>query len=134
MKPASDLLMRGLKLNAIFSALSAIAMLLAANWLAGQVGLPGPANVYAVAVFLLFFAAQLGNIVRTGKIRSWEIVGIIVGDFLWVAGSVVLGAAYFRSFSTIGALLVDAAAIAVLIFAIMQIRGLREHRRNAYGQ
>lgn len=133
MKPASDLLMRGLKLNAIFSALSALAMLLAANWLAGQVGLPGPANVYAVAIFLLFFAAQLGNIVRTGNIRSWEIVGIIVGDLSWVAGSVVLGALYFRSFSTIGTLLVDAAAIAVLIFAIMQIRGLREHRRNAYG-
>ncbi|MCH8072280.1 MAG: hypothetical protein IIA09_10055 [Proteobacteria bacterium] len=133
MKPASDLLMWGLKLNAIFSVLSAIAMLLAANWLAGQVGLPGPANVYAVAIFLLFFAAQLGNIVRTGKIRSWEIVGIIAGDLSWVAGSVVLGAVYFRSFSTIGAVLVDAAAIAVLIFAIMQIRGLREHRRNAYG-
>jgi len=125
--------MWGLKLNAIFSVLSAIAMLLAANWLAGQVGLPGPANVYAVAIFLLFFAAQLGNIVRTGKIRSWEIVGIIAGDLSWVAGSVVLGAVYFRSFSTIGAVLVDAAAIAVLIFAIMQIRGLREHRRNAYG-
>jgi len=45
----------------------------------------------------------------------------------------VLGALYIRSFSTIGALLVDAAALAVLIFAIMQIRGLREHRRNAYG-
>lgn len=134
MKPASDLLMRGLKMNGIFSALSAIAMLLGANWLAEQVGLPGPANVYAVAIFLLFFAAQLGNIVRTGKIRSWEIIGIIAGDFLWVAGSVVLGALYFRSFSTIGALLVDAAAIAVLLFAIMQIRGLREHRRSAYSQ
>ena len=134
MKPASDLLMRGLKMNGIFSALSAIAMLLGANWLAEQVGLPGPANVYAVAIFLLFFAAQLRNIVRTGKIRSWEIIGIIAGDFLWVAGSVVLGALYFRSFSTIGALLVDAAAIAVLLFAIMQIRGLREHRRNAYSQ
>ena len=133
MKPTSELLMRGLKMNAVFSTLSAVAMLLAANWVAEQVGLPGPANVYAVAVFLLFFAAQLGNIVRTRTIRTWEIVAIIVGDLLWVAGSVVLGAIYFRSFSTIGALLVDAVALAVLIFAVMQIRGLREHRRSVYG-
>ncbi len=133
MKPGSDLLMRGLKMNAVFSGLSAVAMLLAANWVAEQVGLPGPANVYAVAIFLLFFAAQLGNIVRTQAIRTWEIVAIIVGDLMWVAGSVVLGTLYIQSFSTIGAVLVDAAALAVLIFAVMQIRGLREYRRNVYG-
>lgn len=132
MKPGSDLLMRGLKMNAIFSAFSAVAMLLAADWVAEQVGLPGPANVYAVAIFLLLFAAQLANIVRTRAFHTWEIVAIIVGDLLWVFGSVVLGALYFRSFSTIGAVLVDAAALAVLIFAVMQIRGLREYRRSAY--
>ena len=129
MKTTSSLLMRGLKMNAVFSATSAVVMLLAANWVAEQVGLPGPANVYAVAIFLLFFAAQLGNIVRTGTIRTWEIVTIILGDLLWVAGSIVLGALYFRSFSTIGAVLVDVVALAVLIFAIMQIRGLQTYRQ-----
>lgn len=125
--------MRGLKMNTIFSAFSAVAMLIAADWVAEQVGLPGPANVYAVAIFLLFFAVQLGNIVRTQAIRTWEIVAIIIGDLMWVAGSVVLGALYIQSFSTIGAVLVDVVALAVLIFAIMQIRGLREFRRNAHG-
>ncbi len=132
MKPGSDLLMQGLKMNAVFSGLSAVAMLLAANWVAEQVGLPGPANVYAVAVFLLIFAAQLGNIVRTQAIRSWEIVAIIIGDLMWVAGSVVLGILYFQSFSTIGAVLVDVVALAVLIFAVIQMRGLRKYRRNAH--
>ena len=101
MNSNNALLMRGLKFNAIFSATSAVAMLLAANWVAEQVGLPGTGDVYAVGIFLLLFAVQLGNIVRTGKVRSWEIVAIIVGDLLWVAGSVVLGALYFRSCSTI---------------------------------
>ncbi len=133
MKTSNNLLLRGLTMNAIFSAFSAVTMLLAADWVARQVGLPGPANVYAVAIFLVFFALQLGNIVRTGTIRTWEIVAIIVGDLLWVAGSVVLGVLYFRSFSMIGAVLVDAVALAILIFAIMQIRGLRAYRRNAYG-
>ena len=132
MKPGSDLLMRGLKMNAVFSGLSAVAMLLAANWIAEQVGLPGSANVYAVAVFLLFFAAQLGNIVRTQAIRTWEIVAIIIGDLMWVAGRVVLGTLYIESFSTIGAVLVDAAALAVLLFAVIQMRGLRIYRRTAH--
>lgn len=105
-------------------------MLLTADWVAEQIGLPGPWNVYAVAIFLLFFAAQLGNIVRTGKIRTWEIIMIIAGDLLWVAGSIVLGALYFRSFSTIGAVLVDLVALAVLIFAATQIQGLRRHGRS----
>ena len=132
MKPASSLLMRALTLNAVFSGFSGLGMLLAANWLAEQLGLPGPTNVYVVAVFLLIFAAQLANIVRTGEIRTWEIVAIIAGDLLWVAGSIVLGTLYFQDFSTVGALLVDAVALVVLIFAVMQIRGLREYRRDAY--
>jgi hypothetical protein len=132
MQSNSDLLIRGLTLNAIFSSVSALGMLLAADWLAVQVGLPGPANVYAVAIFLVFFAAQLANIVRTGNIRSWEIVVIIAGDLLWVAGSVVLGALYYRTFTTTGAVLVDAIAVAVLIFTIMQIRGLRAYRQRAH--
>lgn len=133
MRTPASLLIRGLAFNAVFSTASAVAMLLAADWVAAQVGLPGPANVYAVAIFLVFFAAQLANIVRTGTIRTWEIVAIIAGDLMWVGGSVVLGALYYRSFTITGAVLVDAIAVAILIFAIMQIRGLREHRRNAYG-
>ena len=96
MKPSAALLMRSLKLNAVFSAVSAVAMLLAAGWVAEQVGLSGPANVYAVAIFLLFFAAQLGNIVRTGKVRTWEIIVIITGDLLWVAAEALRGIASMK--------------------------------------
>ena len=132
MKTNNELLMRGLAMNAIFSASSAVALLLAADWVAAQLALPGTADVYAVGIFLVLFAAQLGNIVRTGRIRTWEIVAIITGDLIWVAGSIVLGALYFRSFSTIGAVLVDVCALAVLIFAVMQIRGLNQYRRHAH--
>lgn len=132
MKAASYLLIRSLRLNAGFSGLSAVLMLVSANWIAGQLGLSGPASVYAVAVFLLVFAAQLWNICRTGIIRDWEIVGIIAGDLLWVVASFVLAAIYYESISTVGLLLVDAVALVVLVLAIMQIRGLRQFRRAAY--
>jgi hypothetical protein len=132
MNTNNHLLMRALKLNALFSGFSAIAMLLSANWVARHLGLSGPASVYGVAVFLLLFAAQLSNIVRTGNVRTLEIVGIIAGDLLWVVASVVLGIIYMGSISTIGAVLIDAVAVAVLIFAVMQIRGLREYRRHVH--
>ena len=89
--------------------------------------------MYPVAVFLLLFAAQLGNIVRTRRVRTWEIVAIIAGDLAWVVGSVILGAIHFRSFTIAGAVLVDLVALAVLVFAILQLRGLGEWRRGAPG-
>ncbi len=121
----SELLLHALRLNAWFSGISSIAMVAAAPWIATQLGLPGTLPVYLTAGFLILFSLQLGNIVRTRSIRQWEIVAIISGDLAWVLGSIVLVAAYFESLTTIGLILVDLVALAVLFFAIQQIRGLR---------
>ena len=58
-------------------------------------------------------------------IRTWEIVSIIGGDLGWVLASIILVAIYFERLTPIGLLLVDIVAIAVLAFAILQIRGLK---------
>lgn len=119
------LLVRALRWNALFSCVSAIAMLATAEWLATQLGLGSPVPVYVVAVFLLLFSGQLATIVRTGRIRRWEVSAIIAGDLAWVLGSIVLIALFYRSLTGIGLLLVDVVALAVLFFAVQQIRGLR---------
>lgn len=121
----NHLLLRALKLNAIFSGFSALFMFATGPWLATQLGLGGALPVYFTAGLLLVFAAQLANIVRTREIRHWEIVSIIAGDLAWVIGSVVLVALFYDSISGAGLVLVDFVALAVLAFAIMQIRGLR---------
>ncbi|MDX1404794.1 MAG: hypothetical protein R3192_09660 [Woeseiaceae bacterium] len=131
MRPANELLLRSLGMNALFSAISGCLMLLFADWIAAQLGLAGPASVYGVAVFLLIFAAQLANIRRTGVIRDWEIVGIIAGDLAWVAASVVLAVMYRTSISAIGLLLIDSVALVVLAFALMQMRGLHFYRAGS---
>ncbi len=130
MQAASFPLIRSLTMNAWFSGISAVLMLPFAGWIAAQLGLPGPGPVYPVAVILLLFAAQLANILRTGVIRSWEIVGIIAADLGWVAASVVLVSQYYASISPVGLVLVDAIALIVLFFAVMQIRGLRHYKRG----
>ena len=127
----NHLLLRALMLNAAFSAFSALILFIAGGWVAEQLGLPSAVQVYAVAGFLAVFALQLGNIVRTRNIRTWEIAGIISGDIAWVVGSVVLVALYFQSITATGLILIDIAALAVLTFAILQIRGLKEFRRTA---
>jgi hypothetical protein len=126
----NDSLLRALRSNAIFSAFSALFMFIAANWLADQFGLSSAVPIYALAAFLLLFALQLANIVRTREVRSWEIKGIIAGDLAWVAGSLLLVALYYPVISAAGVMLVDVVAVAVLFFAIQQIRGLKQHRKT----
>ncbi len=125
------LLLKALTLNAAFSAFSALMMFVAGGWVAEQLGLASAVPIYVTGGLLSLFALQLWNIVRTRKIRTWEIAGIISGDIAWVIGSAVLVALYYRSLTATGLMLVDTVALAVLFFAILQIRGLREFRRTA---
>ena len=127
----NNLLLRVLTLNAVFSGFSALLMFIAGGWLAQQFGLNSPIPIYAIAGFLAVFALQLANIVRTKKIRSWEIKAIISGDLAWVAGSVAIIILYYQSITAAGLMLVDIVAVAVLFFAVMQIRGLKQYRRLA---
>jgi hypothetical protein len=127
----NTLLLRALRLNVIFSASSALMLLLAGPWVAAQLGLTSVMPIYVTAVLLGLFAVQLGNIVRTRKIHDLEIAGIIFADIAWVLGSVVLGALFYSSLTTAGLVLVDGVAIAVLYLAIQQIRGLKAIHRGA---
>ncbi len=124
----TQLLLRALRLNAFFSGTCALIMFVTAGWISAQLGLGSPLPVYATAAFLVLFALQLANIVRTGSIRSWEILGIIGGDIAWVVASIVLVAMYFESLTTAGLIIVDVVAVAVLFFAVQQIRGLSATR------
>lgn len=125
------LLLRALRLNAIFSASSALMLLLAGPWVAAQLGLTSVMPVYATAALLGVFALQLGNIVRTRKIHNLEIATIIFADIAWVIGSVVLSALFYSSLTVAGLVLVDVVAIVVLYLAIQQIRGLKAVRTDA---
>ena len=125
MNPDKTPLIRALLHNALFSGASALLLFASAGWIATQLGLGSTMPVYATATALVLFALQLAKIVRTGVIRSWEIAGIIGGDVAWVVASVVLVAIFFDSLTATGLVLVDLVALAVLVFAIRQYRGLR---------
>jgi hypothetical protein len=125
----NNLLLRALTLNAIFSGFSALLMFIAGGWLAAQFALESAIPIYAIAGFLAVFAFQLTVIVRTKNIRTWEITSIIVGDIAWVVASVAIVILYYRTITPAALVLVDLVAVAVLFFAVMQIRGLKRYRK-----
>ena len=125
----NNLLLRALTMNAIFSGFSALFMFISGSWLEQQFALSGAIPIYAVAGFLAVFAINLANIVRTRNIRSWEIKGIISGDIAWVAVSVAIIILYYQTITPTALILLDVVAVAVLFFAIQQIRGLRQFRQ-----
>lgn len=124
-----NLLLRALKLNAMFSGFSALFMFIAGNWLAAQFAQDSAIEVYVIAGFLAAFALLLANIVRTKTIRTWEITCIIIGDIAWVVASGALLILYYRTITLTGLVLADLVAVVVLIFAVMQIRGLKQYRK-----
>jgi hypothetical protein len=121
-------LIRAIRMNAVFSAFCTLAMLMFANWIAMQLGLPGAVQIYVLAGILLLFVLQLANIVRSRIIRSWEITAIIGADLLWVGGSFLTVTIYYDVFTPAGLVMIDVVAFAVLFFAVQQIRGLKEFR------
>jgi len=125
----NNLLLRALTMNAIFSGFSALFMFISGSWLAQQFALSGAIPIYAVAGFLAIFAINLANIVRTRNIRSWEIKSIISGDIAWVAASVAVIILYYQAITPTAVILLDVVAVAVLFFAIQQIRGLKQLRQ-----
>ena len=125
----NNLLIRALTMNAIFSGFSALFMFVSGGWLAQQFALGSAIPVYAIAGFLAIFAFNLANIVRTRNIRSWEIKSIISGDLAWVAASVAIIILYYQTITPTAVILLDVVAVAVLFFAIQQIRGLKQLRQ-----
>lgn len=125
MNPDKRPLLEALRLNAIFSGMSALLMFAGASWIASQLGLESSLPVYTTAAILVLFALQLANVVRTKVIRRWEIIGIIGGDVTWVVASLVLATMFLDQLTTTGLVLIDAVALAVLFFAVRQYRGLR---------
>ncbi|MFK7861793.1 MAG: hypothetical protein AB8B64_23460 [Granulosicoccus sp.] len=126
----NKLLLRALKLNAIFSGFSALCMFITGTWLAAQFSLRSNIPIYLIASVLAVFAFLLTNIARTGIIRTWEVTMIIVGDIAWVVASVVLLVLFYRTITPTAVVLVDLVAIIVLIFAVMQIRGLTQYQKQ----
>ncbi len=114
--------------NAAFSLCSALVFCLAYQELGGWMGLDAPWLLAVIGSGLFLFAALIG-FTGTRPLPNPALVWtIIVADLAWVVGSFVLLKGFRDLLNTNGQLLVWAIAFVVMVFAVLQIVGLRQYR------
>lgn len=126
----SGLLRLALKLDAVATGALAVLGLVAAPLLDSMLGTPS-SLLLPVGLFLLVFAAAvwlIGTRPQVSRVAAWSVVAL---NLLWVVGSVAAVVAGWLPLTTLGTAFVLVQAVAVLVFADLQILGLRRARSGA---
>jgi len=124
----SNLLRRALQANGVFSALSGIILIVAAKPLSTRLGLTLPSILIGVGVSLLVYAAGLFHSGRRETINQAEAYLVVILDAAWVVGSAVV--IFAGVLTTTGNWVVAIVADVVLLFALLQIYGLRQMQQE----
>lgn len=129
MHQADDQLLRTvLRLNALFSFVSGLAVVLAAVPIGQFMGVESFLVLRLVGASLLPFAAFVYWVTTPAMIRPPLARMIIIMDVLWVIGSLVLLFSGWLPLTTAGKWIVFLQADAVATFAILQTIGVRRLR------
>jgi hypothetical protein len=131
MQTLTPFLRKVLVADAVISGAAAVAMIGGADLTHALLGLPS-ALLFWAGVALIPFVAALGMIIRTNAAPAGAMATIIGANFAWVAAS--LYGAFGPTFgpTLLGQVFVCAQAAAVLLFAELQVMGLRRNRATAY--
>jgi hypothetical protein len=119
-------LRRSLQLDGVASGLCGALLLVGAQPVAALVGLTAPGIARAVGALLLVYAAALLWNARRARLSRGEVLLAVVLNAGWVAGSVTVKEV--GSLTRVGNWAVAAVAAAVLVFAVLEIVGLRRLR------
>jgi ribosome-associated toxin RatA of RatAB toxin-antitoxin module len=117
-------LQKSLRLNAIFSGISGIILIAVNNQLANLFETPNETVFVIIGIALLFFASTI--IYEIKKQRPLAILWIIVQDFLWVAGSIILVAINPYDITKEGNSVIAIIAFIVLFMGINQSKALAQ--------
>ena len=117
-------LRRALLGNALFSGFSGALIVLAEPLVLGWLGLQ-KISIWPIGAGLLIFSAYLFWMSQSTKLPGVLVKGVILGDWVWIAGTAVLLLLKAQLFSGFGVFLLLDIALVVAIFAILQARGLK---------
>ena len=120
----NDKLRLALKINAAFSAFNGLMMLFFYNQIANFMNISYPMVILVIGIILLGFATLVYKTATAATIPDKTVQFIIVQDWLWVIGSVLI--IMFQAFdiNRIGFILIGIIALIVADFAIFQQRYL----------
>ncbi|KRP97052.1 hypothetical protein AOQ73_21660 [Bradyrhizobium pachyrhizi] len=121
---SSQLLRRALLADAVFSGVSAIAIVLDAGALASLLGLP-EALLRETGLFLIAYTALVGWLGTRTSVPKPLVMLVVVGNAAWTLASIALLLSGAVSPNLFGTLVILAQAIATGVFAELQYVGLR---------
>lgn len=126
----SQLLRWAFRGNAIFSTLSAVVFMAAAEPIASLAKNLPPKQVFFLGPQLAVFAAWMLWLSWRAVIPRWQVWLIIALDILWVVGSFGVLLAPPPALMPGGKLAIGLVADVVALFALLQFLGLRRLRRG----
>ncbi|MGY4480629.1 hypothetical protein [Bradyrhizobium sp. USDA 3364] len=121
---SSQLLRRTLLADAVFSGVSAIAMVLDAGALASFFNLP-ETLLRETGLFLIAYTALVGWLGSRTSVPKAVVMLVVVGNAAWTLASIALLLSGAVSPNLLGTMMILAQAIATGVFAELQYVGLR---------
>ena len=121
---SSQLLRRALLADAVFSGVSAIAMVLDIGALAVHLGLP-EALLRETGLFLIAYTALVGWLGARTSLPKGPVILVVAGNAAWTLASIALLLSGAVSPNLLGTIVILAQAIATGVFAELQYVGLR---------
>ena len=113
---------RILRLNALSTAGSALAMLATRGSLYRLFGADSPMLFDVIAAGLLVYAAALVIVAREPLVGRRALMAFTLADGLWVAGSAIVLLLFWAELTPLARLLVIGVALVVDVFAMLQFR------------
>lgn len=117
-------LQKALGLNALFSALSGIVLIVLNKEIAGLFGTANTTVFWVIGIVLLIFASTI--LYETRKQRPIAVLWIIIQDFLWVIGSFVIITVNLFEISKTGNSTIAIIATIVLFMGVNQYKALAQ--------
>ena len=117
-------LQKSLKYNAIFSSISGLIMILFNNQIAELFGTSNNSVFWIVGLILIYFTITIWYEIR--KQRKIAVLWIIIQDFLWVIGSIILILLNPFDITSLGNLIIGFIAFIVLLMGLTQTRALNK--------
>ncbi|OUS28831.1 hypothetical protein A9Q99_10610 [Gammaproteobacteria bacterium 45_16_T64] len=117
-------LKRVLLSNSVFSIFCAIDLLLFTESVASLIGNIEPIYLQVVGIGLIVWSVDLAWVATRKHINTTLVKMIIVADLGWVLGTAALLFGLPNQFNDFGVLSLILVASAVLVFALLQVKGL----------
>jgi hypothetical protein len=121
---------RILQVNALSTAVSAIALLASRGILPRFFGLSSPLLLDVVAIGFLVYAGALALVAARRPVHRQALMAFAIADAAWVVGSAVALLMFWPQLEPLGRILIIAVALVVEVFATLQYRAAGAIKRE----